>query len=179
MKNLAIYDLSIQEIKKNGANTYEYIIGKSFFKEFDYEDFKDASLNIHFLIVNEHSKHEFKIQIEGCLKVHCDLSYDLFELPIKNTTEYIVKFEEEPEDNEGIIYISPGTSKVNIAHYLYESILLSVPMKIIHPDIVNGIRKKPNFTTLNNFEDLKLNLEKEAEKNDPRWDQLIKLIDKK
>lgn len=51
---------------------------------------------------------------------------------------WIVKFGEEFNDERGIVDNSPGEHQVNVAQYIYEMIVLSIPAKRIHPGIKDG-----------------------------------------
>ena len=51
----------------------------------------------------------------------------------------VVKFGSEFNDDHDEILILPHEAyQINIAQYIYELIVLSVPTKRIHPDVING-----------------------------------------
>ena len=80
---------------------------------------------------------------------------------------------ENNEDDE-ILIIPHGEHKVNLAQYIYELTVLSVPAKRIHPGVIDGSLKSE---ILNILEDLK---PKENKKTiDPRWEKLKKIITNK
>jgi Uncharacterized ACR, COG1399. len=41
-------------------------------------------------------------------------------------------------DNEEFLVLPVEASRINVAHYLYEMIILSLPIKIIHPGVEDG-----------------------------------------
>lgn len=177
MKKSNKMQLSIPEIKREGIHQYDFEFGNDLFKSFDYDEFNDAYLKVVVSKKNEHKKIELQIQIKGWVELHCDLSYDLFKLPVEIATTYLVKFDEVTKDQDDVISISSSETKLNLAIHLYECVLLSIPMKRIHPDIANGIRKKPNFADLDGLSIVDNSLGEKLKASDPRWDRLKKLVD--
>jgi uncharacterized metal-binding protein YceD (DUF177 family) len=85
-----------------------------------------------------------------------------------------VKFTDEfTEDTDEVMYLQPGEFEVNVAKLIYEFIVVSIPIRHIHPDDEQG-------NSICNPEMLKKLEQYEApeaeEKIDPRWNDLKKLI---
>ena len=89
--------------------------------------------------------------------------------------DLVVKFGSEfnNEDDE-ILIIPHGEYKINIAQYIFELIVLSLPAKRIHPGVLDGTLKSE---ILNILEDLKPKENKKIV--DPRWEKLKELITNK
>ena len=66
-----------------------------------------------------------------------------------------------------------GTPTLNVAQYLFEMIILSLPIKIIHPGVVDGSLESE---TLNKLKELESKAQEKSSKIDPRWDKLKDLI---
>ncbi|MFN7100210.1 MAG: YceD family protein, partial [Flavobacterium sp.] len=120
---------------------------------------------------------ELNFKHKGTVNVPCDLTGEDFDLPIKGKMKLIVRFGEEfNNDNEELLILPHGEFEVNIAQYIYEMIVLSVPFKRVHPGIKDGSLQTEALTKLN---ELTINEEKEENKEediDPRWDKLKKLL---
>ena len=85
----------------------------------------------------------------------------------------VVKFSSElSDDNEELLVLPVGQTQINIGKYLFEMIVLSLPLKITHPGIDDGTLKSETLERLKKF-DLKNN---NISKTDPRWDKLKDLI---
>lgn len=81
--------------------------------------------------------------------------------------EFIVKFGNEyNDDNDEIIFLPHGSSRINVSQYIYEMIVLSIPLKRVNPEI-----KKDKNINLENFKSNKSKVN-----NDPRWNELKKLL---
>ena len=65
--------------------------------------------------------------------------------------------------------------EVNIQQYIYESIILAVPIKKIHPGVEDGTLQSE---ILDKLEELRPggNQEEKDNETDPRWDNLKKLL---
>ena len=69
-----------------------------------------------------------------------------------------------------------GTYEISIEQYIYELLVLAVPIKRIHPGVEDGTL---NSDILKKLEELspKLSEDKDKEKDiDPRWNTLKKLL---
>ena len=99
--------------------------------------------------------------------------------------DLIVKFGDEYNDENEELLIIPHTDyKLNVAQFIYETIVLSVPLKKIHPGVADGTLKSEVLEKLKEFE-IKGEVEKQTpgeninETIDPRWNKLKDiLIDK-
>jgi len=75
-----------------------------------------------------------------------------------------------------LLILPHGEHQIDISQYVYEMIVLSVPLKRVHPGIKDGSLKTP---VLDKLKELSGNEKKEViqeENTDPRWDKLKKLL---
>jgi len=87
----------------------------------------------------------------------------------------VVKFGDEyNNDNDEILIIPHSEYQINIAQYVYEMLVLSVPLKKVHPGVLDGTLKSE---VLDKLEELQPKDTKENKEDiDPRWDALKKLL---
>jgi uncharacterized metal-binding protein YceD (DUF177 family) len=115
----------------------------------------------------------FKIDIKGYVEKECDRCLDVINYPVNVVHKLIFKFGDQWEDVSDEIIIIPETEhQLNMAHYLYEFISLSLPMQCIHPDDENG------NSTCNKEMLILLSQHSKNREVDPRWEILKKLNDK-
>jgi uncharacterized metal-binding protein YceD (DUF177 family) len=70
-----------------------------------------------------------------------------------------------------------GEFEIDIAQYIYEMIVLSVPLRRVHPGIKDGSLKTEALTKLNELTVKEQKKEHKEEENiDPRWDKLKQLL---
>ena len=160
---------------KLGFHNFDFEINDTFFKDFKYADFSQAQVDINIGLEKKTTLLELKIAAKGDVLVNCDLTNEPFKLDVENSIDLVVKFGSEfnNEDDE-ILIIPHGEYKINVAQYIYELIILSLPVKRIHPGVLDGSLKSE---ILNILEDLKPK-EKKL-KVDPRWEKLKELTNKK
>ncbi len=74
-----------------------------------------------------------------------------------------------------MLILPHGEYQLSVAQYIYEMIVLSVPLKKIHPGIKDGTLKSKAIEKLEALAPKKENKIIE-DKTDPRWDNLKKLL---
>ena len=119
---------------------------------------------------------ELHFKISGTINVDCDISNEPYDQKIKGAFDLVVKFGEEFNDeNDDILIIPHGEYEINVAQYIYELIILSVPAKRIHPGIKDGSLKSDILKKLEELSPKSKDKNK-AEEVDPRWNTLKKLL---
>ncbi len=174
MDKLRNYDVSFSGLK-NGKHEFKFEIDKTFFQLFDTEqEFTNPRIEVNVLLDKHTTFLEFEIKIKGWVELVCDITNEDFDYPIENEIKILVNFGEEYDDsNEDVITIPTSDHAFNIAHLIYENVMLSIPMKKISPNVSDE-----DLKILEQFspKDMEETEEKEHE-SDPRWDALRKLRD--
>lgn len=176
MNNLKEYLIPFLGLKI-GKHQFDYQIDNAFFKNFDYNEFNDVSVKVDIVLEKKSTMLELDFKHKGTVNVPCDVSGEEFDLPIKGKLKLLVKFGDAFNDeNEELLVLPHGEFQVNVAQYIYESIILSVPLRRIHPGVKDGslsdvIQKLESLSPKEN--------KKEEQQNndiDPRWENLKKLL---
>ncbi len=169
------YDIQFVGLK-TGRHEFEYDIDSAFFEAFDYAEFNDISLKARLFLDKKTTILDFNFEVFGSVNVDCDVTNEPFDLPIQGQFELVVKFGEEfNDDDESILILPHGAFELNVAQYIYELIVLSIPAKREHPGIKDGTL---NSDILKRLEELnpinsKQHLNHEV---DPRWEGLKNLL---
>jgi uncharacterized metal-binding protein YceD (DUF177 family) len=159
---------------KLGKHTFTYHIDNTFFEVYQYNDFQSIECQVDLLFEKKPSLFELQFNIKGVVVINCDITNEPFEEKIENTLDLIVKFGEEyNDDNEEVLILPHSDYQINIAQYIYEAIVLALPIKRIHPGIKDGTLKSE---VLDKLKELETNTTK---KTDPRWDKLNELLTSK
>ncbi|GGH68481.1 YceD family protein [Phaeocystidibacter marisrubri] len=175
---------------KLGSHSFEYEIDDSFLDIlFDYHELPGLQAHVDVELTKQNTMLELNFSLKGELPVTCDLSNKPFVQPIENTFTLVVKFGEEYNDDDDVILVLPhGDYEINIAHYIYELIVLSIPLKFIHPDIEEGDLDDETRELLEKYmprADDDDNEEEDSEEDeeddedediDPRWSKLKDLL---
>ena len=166
---------------KLGKHKFEYQISNAFFEIFDYNEFQNSDIRVNVVLEKKSSMLELSFKHVGTINTPCDLTNEDFDMPIKGNMKLIVRFGEVfNNDNEELLILPFGEFEIDIAQYIYEMIVLSIPLKRVHPGIKDGSLKTEALTKLNELtikEQKKEKKKEEKEENiDPRWDKLKQLL---
>ena len=160
---------------KQGKHQFEFNINKKFFDGFDFDEYNSVDVKVNLILEKKSTMLELSFKHKGFVNVPCDLTNEDFDLPVKGKINLIEKFGEEYNDeNDEMLVLPHGEFEVDVAQYIYEMIVLSVPSKRIHPGVKDGTL---DTAILDKLEELSPKEEHKEENNtDPRWDELKKLL---
>jgi uncharacterized metal-binding protein YceD (DUF177 family) len=161
---------------KVGEHAYNFEINNTFFEHFEYDEFNEAKLHLDVLLNKKNTMLEFTLSFEGAVNVNCDTTNEPFDQEVEGTYHFVVNFGAEfNNENEDLLILPHGSYEVNIQQFIYESIVLAMPTRRIHPGVEDGTLQSE---ILNKLEELSPKLENETEEKstDPRWDDLKKLL---
>lgn len=169
-REIAKYDILIHGLEDKNYS-YEFEGNDDFFREFEQETFEGGSFKVNVLLEKNSTFIRLTMEIRSHLHLLCDRSLEIFEEEFESQAMHIYKYGNAAEEMSEEMEVIPfGTAKINIAHLIFEYILLQVPMKRLQPKFrteegdADGIMvyTDPNF-------------EKEEEIQDPRWAALINI----
>jgi uncharacterized metal-binding protein YceD (DUF177 family) len=172
MDKLRNYDVSFSGLK-TGKHKFRFEINKEFFQLFDTEqEFTNPRITADVLLDKHSTFLEFDIEVNGMVALVCDITTKNFDHPIENDMRVLVKFGEEYDDSEeDVITIPTSDHAFNISQLVYESVVLSIPMKKVSPEVSDE-----DLAILDKFSPKEA--EEEENKSDPRWDALKNLKNK-
>ncbi|WP_242083457.1 YceD family protein [Aestuariivivens sediminis] len=177
MKSLSEFTIPFVGLK-NGTHLFEYKIDKAFFEHFEYEDFNDVNIKVNVILNKKTTLLELHFEVSGNVNINCDVTNEPYDQDINTSFDLVVKFGNEFDDEHIDILIIPhGEYEINIQQYIYELIVLAVPIKRIHPGVKDGTL---DSDILKKLEELSPKLHRNGQTNDeeidPRWDTLKKLL---
>lgn len=162
-------------IKDNerGIRTFDFYIDNDFFKFFDNNEIQASDLNV--IAVSEKNLNDIllRIDIRGDVNVKCDRCLEYFDMPLKFDKNFVIQRGlETNQQSDDILKISEDANELNIGKLLYDYIILSLPIKKVHPDDENG-----NSLCNGDIIDFLKDNEREQEKirTDKIWNELKKL----
>lgn len=175
-RELAKYDINIYGLEEKN-HEYEFEGNDSFFSEFEQDIIEGGTFKVNIILEKTSSFIRLNIDLKSNLRLLCDRSLEIFNEDFNSHEKHIFKFGATSEEMTDELEVIPyGTPKINIAHLLFEYILLQVPVKKLHPRFRDTegedgtmVYTDPNFKKE----------EEEEEKLDPRWAALINLKNKK
>ena len=158
---------------KEGHHTIDFEIDKEFFEQFEESEVKEGSLIANIEMDKRSSHLDVVIRVSGSVRISCDRCLEMFSHPVSGENRLLVKFGKSIEDNDPDIVSFPvDENELDMQQQIYEFILLALPIKRVHPTDKKG-RSTCDPVMLKKLEELLVDEEKN---NDPRWDELKKLM---
>ncbi|MFP2995257.1 DUF177 domain-containing protein [Spongiivirga sp. MCCC 1A20706] len=174
MKQLKEYNIPFVGLKV-GKHQFEYEVGKTFFETFEYDDFNDVNVKVDLLLEKKSNMLELAFTSSGSVNINCDITNEPFDQYTDGALNLVVKFGDEYNDeNEELLILPHGEYQINIAQYIYEMIVLSIPSKRIHPGVKDGSLKSDILEKLEELQPKQT--DEDSGEIDPRWDTLKKLL---
>ena len=183
---------------KLGKHHYDFHIEKDFIETFGYDDFEKIKVDVKLELEKKATHLELLFSHDGYVTVPCDITNEIFDLPISGKLKLIVKFGEEFNDeNEELLILPFADFQVDVKQYIYELVILSIPVKRIHPDQIIDGEDEYDTDDLDFLDDEDLDIfdsideddfEDEVEESDdnesleknntidPRWEKLKQLL---
>lgn len=157
-----------------GEHCVSIVCDKTFFDIAEMEDLHDGLLNIRIKMEVQEQMVLIDFHFSGYVLAPCDRCLDDVKVPMDFSERLVVKLVENPaayanedDEAENLWFVGEKEPTLDVFHFVYESILLALPMKIVHPDDENG-----NSTCNPEILDRLQKLSGKDEKTDPRWDAL-------
>lgn len=172
--------------------TYEFVLDNLYFSHIDAPEIQKGKVNVVLTVKRTSRAFELNFQTDGMVWVPCDRCLDEMELSVSSTDKLMVKFGQTyAEEGDNLIIIPEEEGEINVAWFIYEFVVLTIPMKHVHaPGKCNkAMTSKLNkhLRTNSNDEDgdestyepeADVVVEEDAEEQiDPRWNELKKILD--
>ena len=172
MSALKRFNIPIRGLK-TGFHEYEFSIDQDFFSNFEGSPIQKGKFEVKFILDKREDMLVLTFDFKGSTETECDRCLSNINLPMQGNEDLIVKYADEANEEDVIIYISRETTELNVAKYLYESIILVMPVT----NVYDCEEEKENVCDLEMLEYLenKTAAEEQEEKpseGDSPWDIL-------
>ena len=157
---------------KEGTHNFQFQLSKSFFETFKYFEFNNVDINVELVLVKKSTIIELSLKGSGSVNINCTLTNEPFDYQINSKLNLLVKFGDSYDDeNDELLVLPHGSHSIDLDQYFYEMIVLSMPIRNVHPDVENGTIDSEILNRLKEFD-----INKEKNSNfDARWDKLKEL----
>ena len=158
---------------REGHHTIDFEIDKKFFEKFEESEVKEGSLFANIELDKRSTHLNMIIKVSGSVRVCCDRCLEMFSQPLISENRLLIKFGKSIEDTDpDILSVPIDEYELDLQQQIYEFIILALPIKRVHPADKDG-KNACDPVMLKKLEELIIEEEKE---NDPRWDELKKLM---
>jgi len=143
MKNHREFEIAWQGLKP-GESVFEYDLSDKFFTTEDPErDFSDLDAQITLRFDKKNNFFLCHFDIDGSVTVPCDRCGDVFKLRLWDEFDLMIKLMgtedgEELDEDADVVYIPRSETVINFREWIYEFLMLSIPLQRIHPAKADG-----------------------------------------
>ena len=167
------------------VQTYEYLLDNQFFTNIDSENVQKGKVRVQLTVTKAADTFNLSFKLNGIAVIPCNRCLDDMDYSIETEERLIVKFGKDySEESDEIIIIPESEGAVNLAWFLYEFVVLAIPIKHVHaPGKCNKqmtaklkkhtAKQADDSDSLDMEEDDTIVADEEMESpSDPRWDAL-------
>lgn len=140
MKVLKSFTINFASLA-DGEHVFDYQIDDKFLNHFEAALVEEGQINVHLTLLKYLNSLELNFELEGTVVTPCDVCAEEFNLPIEGSEQIIVKLVHEipqQDDEYNVVYLKEGSNSINVAEMIYELIMLSLPIRKVHPLDENG-----------------------------------------
>lgn len=144
MKRSMEFELAWQGLKL-GEHVYDYQVGMDFLEAHGTvpEDVQSLEANVTLKFEKHESFFELHFDIAGHFTTPCDRCGDEFVMQLWDEFNLIIKLSdaetaEELDEEVDLVFIPRSETVIDISKWLYEFIVLSIPLQRIHPNQADG-----------------------------------------
>lgn len=130
---------------KQGEHEFQYDLGKEFFLEKGLTEIPVQSAHVKMTLDKHTGFMMLKFEVGGEANVSCDRCGNMIDLSLWDEFNMLVKMVEDPdtmneqEEDPDVYYISRTESHLQLDTWLYEFVMLSIPMqKMCSPEEMGG-----------------------------------------
>jgi len=132
MSKFELYNIVLKEII-NETRVFEFDLDNVFFKKIDSPEVQIGNVKAKVSVHKKVNTYELSFVLDGAITIPCDRCLDNMEQPIHYKEKLLVKFGEKFSEEDEVVIVPESDGAINIAWFLYEFIVLNIPMKHVHP----------------------------------------------
>lgn len=123
----------------NGLHEFEFELVDAFFGLFPDSGIQKADVLVHVEMIRQERQLEFRFTLSGWVSLPCDRCLEEYEQPLTGEHHLYGKFGHgNNEDEFDVVWLPPEAYQIDLSHHLYEYVVLSLPMRKVHPDLAGG-----------------------------------------
>ncbi|MBX2940301.1 MAG: DUF177 domain-containing protein [Ferruginibacter sp.] len=162
---------------KPGPHEFNYTLGNEFFIERGAVDFSDIDARVKVTLDKHPGFLQLKFEVGGQADVQCDRCGNPLTLDLWDDFDMVVKLVENPdemnasEEDPDIFYIGRQESHIDLSNWLYDFVLLSIPVQRMckedadghsgcNPDVIQKLKEMEERTRENNAQNIWKDLDK-------------------
>ena len=121
---------------KNSSYDFRFEVDGDLFAAYESKEIKDGRCDVGAVMRKESDTQlVFDVAIEGYTVCECDRCLEDCRVPIDYEGRLTVRVSDEAGEYDGdVMWIAPSEDEIDLTQYIYESIVLSLPYRRVHPE---------------------------------------------
>lgn len=188
MSKFGQYNIPLKGLSTE-SQKFEFELDETYFKKIDSPEVQRGNVKAVVTVKKKANLFDLAFDLNGEIQIPCDRCLDDMNQPIQYKDQLQVKFGEEFSEDGDIVVVPEHEGAINIAWFLYEFIVLNIPIKHVHaPGECNKTmvgKLKKHITRQKTDDDDAVDLDFDDDEDiitdevptDPRWDGLQNIFE--
>ncbi|MDR1585014.1 MAG: DUF177 domain-containing protein [Prevotellaceae bacterium] len=130
MSKFAQYNIPLKDM--TGVNVLEYDLDDAYFKKIDSPEVQKGLVKASVRVEEKSGAFELQFLLDGYVNIPCDRCLSDMEQPIHCKDQLKVKLGDRFSEENEIVIVPESEGTINVAWFLYEFIVLSIPVRHVH-----------------------------------------------
>lgn len=127
------YNVELASLK-DGHYEQDFECDTEFFKNMEHTGIQKSDVKVHLDLEKRNGIYDCTFHCKGTVTVPCDRCLDPLDIDVDTDYHILVKYGEEYNDaSEELLVIPQSNTYLNVSYMLYDTILLSIPLRHVHP----------------------------------------------
>ena len=131
MCNLEQFKINLKALKQD-ETPLQWELDDSFFQQLEGAQLQSGSLHVSGSIRKTVGFFELQLHTVGTVRIPCDRCLDLMDQPLEADLRLVVKLGSEYQEDDDLITVAEDEGILHTAWFIYESIILAVPIQHVH-----------------------------------------------
>lgn len=120
---------------KTGVYDFRFPVERSLFEAFESTEINDGAGEVSVRMERGEALLQLDVAIRARVVVACDRCLEDCEIPVAFEGRLLVRFSDIDQEYDGeVLWLHPSEEEVDLTQYVYESIVLSLPYRRVHPE---------------------------------------------
>ena len=117
-----------------GKFEQDFVCDTTFFRNMENTEVVNSDVAVHLDLEHRRGLYDLKFTFKGLVQVPCDRCLDPIDIEVDTTYDIKVEYGDSYDDASDDLLIIPSSNPyLNVAYMLYDTILLTIPMRHVHP----------------------------------------------
>lgn len=131
MSKFGQYNIVLKDINEE-VRTFEFSLNDEYFAKIDSPEVKKGLVGAKVSVKKKIGVYELSFILDGVIQIPCDRCLDDMNQPIHHEDVLQVKFGASWSEENEIVVVPEAEGSINIAWFMYEFIVLNIPIKHVH-----------------------------------------------